>query len=200
ALLRHRGCRPLSSAALRWHMGARTPPPDGSVLITFDDGYRDFADCAWPLLREAGFTAEVFIPTAAIGGTADWDAAYGAAAPLLDWAAVAALAQEGVVFGSHFATHLDATTLSTAALADQLAGSRAAIETRLGRVPLACAAPFGAVDERFAWLAAGAGYHIGFSCRAARAGLDDPPLLVPRITVAGDWDLDTYAAALGLDR
>lgn len=200
ALLRRHGCQPLSSAALRWHIGARTPMPDRSVLITFDDGYRDFADCAWPLLRAAGFTAEVFIPTAAIGGAADWDAAHGPPAPLLDWATVTALAQEGVVFGSHFATHLDGTTLSTADLADQLAQSRAAIEARLGSVPLACAAPYGAVDERFAWLAAGAGYHVGFSCRPTRAGLDDPPLLLPRITVAGDWDLAAYAAALGLGR
>src|SRR4030095_12154170 len=33
------------------------------VLITFDDGFADFATTAYPLLRERGFAAMVFVPT-----------------------------------------------------------------------------------------------------------------------------------------
>ena len=40
------------------------------------------------------------------------------------------------------------------------------------------------------------GYHIGFSTRPAQARLADPPLMLPRIEVRGDWDLDAFAAAL----
>lgn len=36
----------------------RTP-----VLITFDDGYRDYHDCAYPILRELGIPAAVFVST-----------------------------------------------------------------------------------------------------------------------------------------
>ncbi len=35
-----------------------------SVMITFDDGYRDVADLAWPVLRRLGLPAALFIPTA----------------------------------------------------------------------------------------------------------------------------------------
>ena len=38
--------------------------PAGAVLITFDDGYLDFAEHAWPVLREFGLPAVVFVPTA----------------------------------------------------------------------------------------------------------------------------------------
>jgi peptidoglycan/xylan/chitin deacetylase (PgdA/CDA1 family) len=38
--------------------------PKRSVLITFDDGYSDFADNAWPVLKKLGMTATMFIPTA----------------------------------------------------------------------------------------------------------------------------------------
>jgi peptidoglycan/xylan/chitin deacetylase (PgdA/CDA1 family) len=38
--------------------------PRRAVLLTFDDAYRDFATLAWPLLRERGLPATVFIPTA----------------------------------------------------------------------------------------------------------------------------------------
>lgn len=42
----------------------RRRPPDRSVLITFDDAYRDLLDVAWPVLRAAGLPATVFVPTA----------------------------------------------------------------------------------------------------------------------------------------
>ena len=38
--------------------------PGNPVMITFDDGYADFASLAAPILKEAGFTATVFWPLA----------------------------------------------------------------------------------------------------------------------------------------
>ena len=38
----------------------RTLPPNG-LVITVDDGYRDFYEVAWPVLREFGLTATVFL-------------------------------------------------------------------------------------------------------------------------------------------
>lgn len=37
--------------------------PRRPVLITFDDAYRDFAEIAWPILRECGLSATLFVPT-----------------------------------------------------------------------------------------------------------------------------------------
>jgi peptidoglycan/xylan/chitin deacetylase (PgdA/CDA1 family) len=37
--------------------------PPRSVLITFDDGYRDFSDHAWPVLKSLGLPVTVFVPT-----------------------------------------------------------------------------------------------------------------------------------------
>ncbi|MBB83989.1 MAG: hypothetical protein CL931_09305 [Deltaproteobacteria bacterium] len=45
------------------HRGERTLPPR-PVLFTFDDGYRDFAEHAWPTLQRAGVPAVLFVPTA----------------------------------------------------------------------------------------------------------------------------------------
>lgn len=45
------------------HRGERRLPPR-AVLFTFDDGYRDFAEQAWPILRAAGVPAVLFVPTA----------------------------------------------------------------------------------------------------------------------------------------
>lgn len=35
-----------------------------SVLLTFDDGYRDFAENAWPVLKHLRLPASLFVPTA----------------------------------------------------------------------------------------------------------------------------------------
>jgi len=51
--------------------------PRGAVAITFDDGYRDFQDVAWPLLKKYKIPAILFVPTAHVGGGAGpfwWDA------------------------------------------------------------------------------------------------------------------------------
>ncbi len=45
------------------HRGDGSLPPR-AVLFTFDDGYRDFAEHAWPTLRAAGVPAVLFVPTA----------------------------------------------------------------------------------------------------------------------------------------
>jgi peptidoglycan/xylan/chitin deacetylase (PgdA/CDA1 family) len=54
--------------------------PSGAVLITFDDGYLDFALHAWPVLRDLGLPAVLFVPTAfpdqANGSGFWWDRLY----------------------------------------------------------------------------------------------------------------------------
>lgn len=53
----------------------------GSILITFDDGYADFAAHAWPILRELALPAVLFVPTASAAGRAGpfwWDRLWGA--------------------------------------------------------------------------------------------------------------------------
>jgi len=37
--------------------------PDNAVVITVDDGYKDFADYIWPIMQEEGVPATIFITT-----------------------------------------------------------------------------------------------------------------------------------------
>jgi peptidoglycan/xylan/chitin deacetylase (PgdA/CDA1 family) len=55
---------PVDLAQLFEARNGGSPLPTRAVLFTFDDGYRDFADNAWPILKRAGIAAVVFVPTA----------------------------------------------------------------------------------------------------------------------------------------
>lgn len=60
--------------------------PKRAVLLTFDDGYADFAEIAWPILKELRLPATMFVPTAYPGDPERvfwWDRMYQAFAATL---------------------------------------------------------------------------------------------------------------------
>jgi colanic acid/amylovoran biosynthesis glycosyltransferase len=65
--------RAVSLEAVLAAAAGRGALPRGAVLVTFDDGYRDFAEHAWPVLRRCGVPVALFVPTAFPGaGEAFW--------------------------------------------------------------------------------------------------------------------------------
>lgn len=42
--------------------GGELPP--GALLVTFDDAYLDFEECAWPIMKKYELPATIFVPTA----------------------------------------------------------------------------------------------------------------------------------------
>ena len=67
-----------------------------TVVLTFDDGYRDFYTDAFPILASFGYTATVYLPTQHIGE--DTLAFNGTAC--LTWNQVRELEKAGIEFGS----------------------------------------------------------------------------------------------------
>jgi hypothetical protein len=92
----------------------RMPPPGRRAVLTFDDGYRDFIEHAWPVLRDAKFPATVFLVTDHVGARAVWDSRYGDQPTLLSWEEIGHLQRQGVAFGSHTGSHPPLTALSPA--------------------------------------------------------------------------------------
>jgi peptidoglycan/xylan/chitin deacetylase (PgdA/CDA1 family) len=172
--------------------------PGRAVCLTFDDGYEDFAEVAWPLLRRYGFGATVFLVADLVGGAAEWDARHGPPAPLMGWATIGRLAREGVAFGGHTATHPDLTRVGADRLAEELRRSREVLGGRLGCGVATLAYPFGFVDGLVRNAAAAAGYAVAVTTRHGHARWGDDPLLLPRVMVTDADDAGTLARRVGL--
>ena len=71
--------------------------PQRAVVLTFDDGYRAFREYAYPILKELGFGATLFVYTDYVG----------AGRNALTWDELRALAAEGFDVQAHSKTHGD---------------------------------------------------------------------------------------------
>jgi glycosyltransferase involved in cell wall biosynthesis/peptidoglycan/xylan/chitin deacetylase (PgdA/CDA1 family) len=197
-LLRANGYHSVSSADLIHARLTGHPLPGRPVMITFDDGYEDFADTAWPILERNGFSAEVFIVSDLVGRASAWDAHLGSAAPLMSWDRIEALAREGVSFGSHLASHTPAPNLPTRALLEEAERSRRSVMERTAQEVLSIAPPYGALDERSIRALQAANFKLALTTRRGVADLALDGYALPRIEVRGDMPLSEFACELGL--
>jgi peptidoglycan/xylan/chitin deacetylase (PgdA/CDA1 family) len=128
------------------------PDDADAVAITFDDAFANFASAAWPVLRELGHRVTLFVPTAHVGRTNGWESGAGRmpVLPLLDWADLGRLTEEGVTIGAHSETHPDLTTLEPDTLHAEVARPVEQIHRETGVVPHTFAYPYGAVNKKTA--------------------------------------------------
>jgi peptidoglycan/xylan/chitin deacetylase (PgdA/CDA1 family) len=158
----------------------RTKAASSRVLITFDDGFADFATTAFPILRERNFSCMVFVPTGKLGQREDWPGANASARPLMSWSTLSELARAGVEFGGHGVTHADLTRLAPAERRHEIERSAQDLAERIGRRTRGFAAPYGRVNaDVLADLART--YDVAFGTRFDRAGAACDIFDVPRI-------------------
>ncbi len=140
-----RGYNTITASKLVQLIKAKSPLPEKSFVLTFDDGYRTFHTDAWPLLQKYGFNATVFLITDFCGKDNQWvgQPASVPKAPLLSWSEVEELAKQGCEFGGHTLTHRPLSTLSGEKLVDELVKSKAKIMEVTGQDASIFAYPYG---------------------------------------------------------
>jgi len=121
--------------------------PRGTVVLTFDDGYRDFADRVFPVLQKHGWGATVFVPIAPVDEGRPWDCGDGHRRELLSWHEIGELASNGVEFGAHSINHTDLTRLPAEDAREEIAMSGERLYEQTGRRVEGFAPPFGRADE-----------------------------------------------------
>jgi peptidoglycan/xylan/chitin deacetylase (PgdA/CDA1 family) len=132
AQLRQLGCH-IERLGEAWAAGRNSI--ESPVVLSFDDGRSSDYELVFPLLLEAGATAEFFVNTATLGTPG-----------FLTWAQVREMHQAGMSFQSHGHDHVDLSRLAAPVLERQLGESRRRIEDWLGAPVEFLAMPYGLVS------------------------------------------------------
>jgi peptidoglycan/xylan/chitin deacetylase (PgdA/CDA1 family) len=175
----------------------KIPLESQSVLLTFDDGCRDFLTYAWPLLKHYGFTATVFLITSQIGQSKIWDQICGDEISLLSWKEIRQLQSEGVTFGSRSVSHPDLTSLPLKEALREIRQSRIILQSELGIHISSFAYPYGKFNRVIEYLVGVRGYDFGLSCEPGLCTVNHSFLALPRIELKGSDSLEKFVAKLG---
>jgi peptidoglycan/xylan/chitin deacetylase (PgdA/CDA1 family) len=179
-----------------------TPPTLNAnkyVVLTFDDGYRDFYTRAFRLLKKYDFSATVFLPTSFIDsgrkpGLKEKEH--------LSWEEVGELQKEGIIFGSHTVTHPQLRLLAKNEIEYEVKKSKEVIEDRITQpvdsfsYPYAFPQEDGGFKKNMRNLLERCGYKQGVTTIIGRSRKGDNCFLLKRLPLSSDDDLRLFKAKL----
>ena len=144
------GFTPITFDDLSAYYAGRAELPNKPIIITFDDGYRDFYTDVFPLLKKHQIRAAIFV----VSGFLDYTKNY------LTRTQLAEIAESPLVeINAHSVNHPNLTLLALPGAAWEIAESKRALEAVLGRPVNHFAYPFGAYSQILAQEVTRAGFH-----------------------------------------
>lgn len=166
------------------------PLPAKPLILTFDDGYRDNYENAFPRLRERGMTATFFVVTDFIDGQRP---------EYLTWDMAREMQAGGMSIESHGRNHVSLAGKDDDYLVWQALGSLETIEHELGRRPRFVSYPAGEYDARTIDIFRSANYWAGVTTQQGATHSSDAPFELTRVRVRGTTSPDDLADLLAAD-
>jgi peptidoglycan/xylan/chitin deacetylase (PgdA/CDA1 family) len=185
--LRQQGYETISMQQLYLAMTLQTPLPAKPIVITFDDGYRDAYEQAFPLLKQYGYKATFFVFTQPID-TYNVD--------FLTWEMITEMHQAGMEFGSHSYTHPDMRNRDVDFLVYQILGSKEAIEARIGEPVRFFCYPSGRYDQEVIKVLDSAHFFGALTTQWGDAHSFNQRFEMSRLRMRGADSLDKFASVL----
>lgn len=164
-----------------------------AIALTFDDGFLDFYENVYPILKEYEFTATVFLISDYVGKTSTWDYQK---KQHMSWDMIGEMSEHGIEFGSHGKTHVDLRSLDDKRLRVELVDSKQTIEDKTGKPVKHFSYPFGRYDNRVAKAVKETGYENAYTLstgdgeyseRRHAAYLYDTPYSINRKVMKQSW-------------
>lgn len=185
--LKEAGYTSISLADLALALQAGYPLPDKPIILTFDDGYRDNFEIAFPLLQKYGFKATFFLLTAPLDAQ---DPAY------ITWDQAIALDAAGMELGAHGYTHVDLRGQTVDYLVWQILGSKEAIEARIHKPVRFFCYPSGQYDELTIRVLQSADFWGAVTTAAGDVHRSGELFTLRRVRVHGRYSAEALAAVL----
>jgi len=191
--LKTAGCQVISLSQLVSIVCPEMSVSEKLLVLTFDDGLKNFYTAAWPILSQYGFSATVFVPTDFIGQESWWYADYGLKPlPMLDWQEIKELAKNEVDIESHGCSHRNLTQLTPSEVEQEVRESKKVLEQGLGESIDFFCYPAGEVGRDIIEMIKSAGYKGATCMEQGLYKVGDNPFLIKRqsldfISILDDW-------------
>lgn len=159
----------------------RSSSGDDDYVLSFDDGYHDVFEVAFPLLHDRQLPFTLYLNTEPLETGVAIHPESGARA--LTWSEVETMMESGLMtVGAHTHSHVDVRAFDAAALADELDVSNRLIEERLGVTPRHFAYPWGYWSEPAEALVRER-YETAALAAVSSVTADTDPYRLPRIPI-----------------
>ncbi|MBX7215029.1 MAG: polysaccharide deacetylase family protein [Thermoflexales bacterium] len=165
--------------------GAALPPRP--IILTFDDGYRDAYDNAFPLLRKYGMVGTFFLITDFISAN---HPAY------MTWPMAQAMSDAGMSMESHTRSHPDMRRRADDFLIWQLLGAIESIQAYTGKRPQFLCYPGGFFDDNTIRVARSANILAAVTTQYGQMHALGDAMTWSRVRVRGEGTLAEFASAL----
>lgn len=181
AFLQQNGYHAITLTEAVNQLQGQAPLSGKSVVLTFDDGFRDFLTNAYPILEHARFRATVFVPSDYVGKP------FLNGRDCLSASDMRMLCKQGIEFGSHSVSHRKLVELTPPQLTHEVTTSKQTIEDITGQEVGLFSYPyrFPEEDTRFtaglATLLKAVGYRAGVTTVIGRSRPQDDPRFLPRL-------------------
>jgi peptidoglycan/xylan/chitin deacetylase (PgdA/CDA1 family) len=173
--------------------------PDRAVVITFDDGYADFAEHALPELLGRSLPCTLYVATGFLEGRASRVRCRPPDA-MLQWSQLGELASSGVEIGAHSHSHFQLDTLRRGEAREEITRSKALLEDALQVEVPSLAYPHGYSSPTVRSLVRAAGFESAAGVKNAFSSETDDLFSLARLmifsTTTGD-ELDRWLRGLG---
>jgi len=137
---------------------AQRRPAERSVLVSFDDAFRNIFDNALPVLKKRGVTAITYVVAGEIGGTNRWDSGNAQSRPLMNRAELLEWQAAGQEIGAHTLTHVNLAEVPLEQARAEIFDSKKIIEDLTGRKVRHFCYPYGGCNEAVRDFVVEAGY------------------------------------------
>ncbi len=181
-LLYDRGYRTISLEEAMGFIESKNTAANKTVVITFDDGFKNIHTRAYPVLKKLGFTATVFLVADFLGTDNDWsENKETLRSPLLGAEDIAAMPD--LSYGSHALSHRYLTRLSESEVLEEIVSSRKKLQDKLGISIESFCYPYGDYNESIARMVKEAGYTSACSTRRGNRHSPEERFFLKRVPV-----------------
>lgn len=153
-------------------LGREVRLPEKPMLITFDDGYRDNYQNAFPILQQHNMVASFFIIT----GIFSWE-------DRMTPPQILEMSRAGMSIGSHTVSHRPLASLGIDEARTEMQSSKETLENILGKRIAAIAYPQGSFSQDTVQAAKEMDYDCGFTTLSGHCTKDMPDFILRRVPV-----------------